>query len=788
MFFKGYLLDPFQEEAIKAIDEGKSVLVAAPTGAGKTVIAEYAIERCLERGRRVIYTAPIKALSNQKFRDFYADYGDLVGIMTGDVVINPDAPALIMTTEIFRNTIFEDPSQLDEVEYVIFDEIHYINDIQRGTVWEESIIFAPQHIRFVCLSATMPNLEQFASWMQSVRRIPIHVINERKRPVPLEHRLYIRGIGVADLETFKKLKSIIDSWGIRDIRKLDPRWLKGLDLEPCSDLIDYLSSNDKLPCLFFCFSRSRCEEYAAYYSSRKNFLTPREREEMLELYERLCEQFSLKEEPGYERFKEMLSKGVAYHHAGMLPTFKEVIERLFTSGLIKLLFTTETFAVGINMPARTVAFEGLEKYDGVEFRYLKTREYHQMAGRAGRRGIDSVGYVYAQVDPIFSDPDEVERIVAGEIEPIESQFNLSYSSILNLYAKYGEEIFDVCSLSLSNYQTRELVEKLEAEIQRLRQQAKELPVPTCIHKWVDPMKILRRYSSLLEEHEAIRESLREARLRFGPARLRRGMFARMKRRMQGLERKLRMLPCNKCKHKDRCLAEYRALAENRRLRRELNRKKREAEQGIRKLIEKKLAVLRDLGYIDEEGLLPRGEFASQIYGYELQVTQLFFGGHFERLDEDYINVLVMAIVFESRKGDWFRKVRDKKLRKILSRAKTEIEVIRQVELKHGLEELTPQLDDSFSAATLAWSRGCDFHELSEYTSLDEGDMVRAFRNAIDLLRQMRRALKDHPTLYPKLAVCMDKLNRDVVDAERQLRIDQEMERESLSGEIDEEVC
>ena len=200
MLYKGYILDPFQERAIRAIEEDKSVIVAAPTGAGKTLIAEYAVEKCLERERKIIYTAPIKALSNQKYRDFYADYGDMIGIMTGDVVLNPDAPALIMTTEIFRNTIFEDISRLDDIDYVIFDEIHYINDIQRGTVWEESIIFAPQHIKFVCLSATMPNLDQFARWMQSIRRHPIEVINEESRPVPLEHKLYIRNAGIGDLE------------------------------------------------------------------------------------------------------------------------------------------------------------------------------------------------------------------------------------------------------------------------------------------------------------------------------------------------------------------------------------------------------------------------------------------------------------------------------------------------------------------------------------------------------------------------------------------------------------
>ena len=782
MLYKGYTLDPFQERAVKAIEEDRSVIVAAPTGAGKTLIAEYAVERSLSRGRKVIYTAPIKALSNQKYRDFYAEYTDMIGIMTGDVVLNPDAPALIMTTEIFRNTIFEDISRLDEVDYVIFDEIHYINDIQRGTVWEESIIFAPQHIKFVCLSATMPNLDQFARWMRSVRHHPIEIINEENRPVPLEHKLYIRNAGIGDLEALRALRKYMRENGLDNAQYIDTGVLRGFGIEPYDGLVEYMRSNDRLPCLFFCFSRSRCEEYARWYSKR-DFLDEHERKEMINLYERLCAQFNLTEEPGYERFKRMLSKGVAYHHAGILPTFKEVIERLFTSGLIKLLFTTETFAVGINMPARTVAFEGLEKYDGVEFRYLKTREYHQMAGRAGRRGIDPVGYVYAQVDPYFADPDEVERIVAGHVEPIESQFNLSYASILNLYDKYGENIYSVCDLSFGNFQALELVERLERELQRLNRKAEELERPACIHEEVNPMKVLRRYVELQEEIDSMRERLREARRRFGPRRIRRGEFGRMKIQIGKLERKRRALPCNKCPHRKRCLPLYRAVAELEAQRRLIRDRKREAERGLRERIARRLDVLWDLGYIDEEGLLPRGRFASQIYGYEMQVTQLFFGGHFERLNEDQINVLVMAILFESKKDEWFTKLKDKGIKRILSKAKSEVEFIRQCELKHNIADLTPQLDDSFSAAMLAWSQGCKFQDLRNYTSLAEGDIVRAFRNAIDLLRQMRRALREHPTLYSRINGCIDRIKRDVVDAERELRMDTEMEREALTGDL-----
>jgi superfamily II RNA helicase len=207
MFYKQYKLDRFQEEAIRSLDQNNSVIVAAPTGAGKTLIAEYAVEKHIQTGRQIIYTAPIKALSNQKYRDFTHDYGDKIGLITGDVVINPEAPVLIMTTEIFRNTIFDDINRLNDIQYVIFDEIHFIDDIERGTVWEESIIFAPQHIKFICLSATIPNLREFAAWMRSVRHSKIDVVSETERPVPLEHRFFIKGYGLGWLDEFKEIKT-----------------------------------------------------------------------------------------------------------------------------------------------------------------------------------------------------------------------------------------------------------------------------------------------------------------------------------------------------------------------------------------------------------------------------------------------------------------------------------------------------------------------------------------------------------------------------------------------------
>ena len=783
MFYKKLQLDPFQEEAIHAIDRNHSVLVTAPTGAGKTVLAEYAIEKCVEMGRRVIYTAPIKALSNQKYRDFYQVYGDRVGIVTGDVVLNQFAPVLLMTTEIFRNTIFDDINRLDDVEYVIFDEIHYINDIERGTVWEESIIFAPQNIKFVCLSATIPNINQFAQWMRSVREVEIDIIEELERPVPLEHHLYLEGYGIGDLKCLQRIQESIiyddpdDNRYDNDPDKADGKTSDGLINV---DLIPYVQDQNQLPCLYFCFSRKVCEKNAAYYA-KQTLLTAEQRKEILHLFDLLCTQFSIRNERNIQAFRHLVSKGVAYHHAGMLPTLKEVVERLFTSGLIQLLFTTETFAVGINMPACTVIFESLEKYDGINFRYLKAREYHQMSGRAGRRGIDPIGYVYARVFPKFAHAGSVQRITSGKIEPIESQFNLSYSSILNLYDNYGDDIYDVCTQSLSNFQNLERVRKTETQIQHTSATLNKLSKPICIHDGVEAFDQIGGYNDLrdriTEQRKGLKIERRALKRKGGKRKHKRDLrqkFIRSQRQLRHMEASKNKNLCHNCTQFKTCDHSYRKINQSENRIQKLQNRKGLLESYQRKQIASRLKILKELGYIDGSGLLARGKIASQIYGYEIQVTQLLFRGFFENLSEDQLNVLAMAIVCEDRK-DWgyYRKLDDKKIRRLLRTADREIESIQIYEEQHHVDSVTPKLVTKMSTAMLAWSQGCEFETLPQYVNLADGDFVRAFRLVIDLLRQVRRAAVGHDALLDKVDRCLDKINRDVVDAERQLRAGQD---------------
>ncbi|MCC7495446.1 MAG: DEAD/DEAH box helicase [Fimbriimonadaceae bacterium] len=780
MRYREIELDAFQVAAIEAIERHDTVIVAAPTGAGKTVIAEYAIERYLATGRRIIYTAPVKALSNQKFRDFSAAWVDQIGIVTGDVSINPTAPVLIMTTEIFRNTVFDDPARLHDVEYVILDEIHYINDIQRGTVWEESLIFAPPHIGFICLSATIPNLDEFADWIREIRpQLNTAVVVEQHRPVPLEHHLWVPGAGEATLKDVRRLSDSAASKG-RRLRPHEAKRVLGAgqrDPSGTGDIVAHLEHLNRLPCLYFCFSRAACEQNARRYAEHE-LLSEAEQARMLELFDTLSQQFGLAEDAAAARLRPLVGQGTAFHHAGMLPMLKEVVERLFATGLLKLLFTTETFAVGVNMPAATVVFESLEKYDGVDTRYLLTREYQQMAGRAGRRGIDEVGYIYARIDPAQAVPEEIERIVTGAVEPTESQFNLSYASILSLWQRYGENVFSVVEMSFANFQNSTRLRELEADLADLK--AEPQPAIDCLKN--EP-KSIRRYLASQEE-------LRRAKNRADGERRRveRRCSGRKQQRqlahelrliedpIQRLEEKVRGSLCHTCQRKKTCSQQQRAI----------NTHYEQIDDGERQIlrirhhhrdqIAKRLAVLREFGYLDEQGLTAKGDMAASLYGFELPITELFYAGFFENMSEQEIAALMVAVVFESKRTTWYAAIDNAELKMYLREAALVIREIERREVELGIEGGLESLDESLTTTTLAWMDGVALDELTAVTDASGGDVVRTLRHAVDLLRQFRRSLDQHPLLRDKIDLCIRLLRRDEVDAERQLRLGHAIDR------------
>jgi len=624
------IYDPFQEKAINYIKEGFSVIVSAPTGAGKTVIAEYIINDCLAKGTKAIYTAPIKALSNQKFRDFQENFKDHIGILTGDVTINPSASILIMTTEIFRNKVLAEETNLDDYSWIIFDEIHYLDDYERGTVWEESLIFLPPKMKMLALSATIPNIDEFSKWLEAIHKKPLKIVKEDKRPVPLHFFFQCHN------KILDKTSNIMNT-GRHDHFKSN---------KPVS-LIKYLFENNKLPCIYFCFSRRHCERLAEEILGF-DFLNYDEKQRIKTLYLELRQRFDLLNEKNADMMLPFIEKGIAFHHAGMMPTLKEVIERLFTSRLIKVIFTTETFALGINMPARTVVFNELRKFYGNFYGTLKTRDFYQMAGRAGRRGIDEEGFVYSRINPRYTSVQEVNKVIYGSPEKVESKFNASYATVLNLYSKYKEKLYEIYPLSFHYFQAN--------------------------------------------------------------------------------------------KH---------------------------SRQKALDLLYNKVRLLKDLGYIKNNALTKKGDFASKIYGYELSLAELYEKGILENLSETELGILCVSLVFEPRKTSILPKLTktSKSLRNITD---TVLDNIEKYERKLKIMPVSKKYYYHLSPCLEAWIRNESFDRILTYTDSDEGEIIRYFRMAVQILRE----LMDTPCsqgFKEKILRLTRIINRDIIDAEKQLR-------------------
>lgn len=457
--FRGLELQQFQRDAIGELNRGYDVIVAAPTGAGKTLIADWAIAEVLKAGKEAIYASPVKALSNQKYRDYAgADHlgYDNVGLITGDVVINSYAPIQLMTTEIFHNRVLENPESLRYCDLVVFDELHYLDDDYRGTIWEESIMFTPPHMRMIALSASLPNIDDVLSWMKlQDRRVHVTRWPETKRPVPLEHRFWIPAalqkqhkddtdsVPSSTDETADEFVAVAagdvpDKWLASPFRprRLRPGYIRSNFSEIKSAhraLIDSLEEHDQLPTIYFCTARQDCEDFALLHMDR--VLIDEERMAVnLQRFDELVERYRVKRHSTTKLLRALVANGIAFHHAGMIPSLKIVVEELFTSRKLLLLFATETFAVGVNMPAQSVCFHYLAKYDGQEFRTLLGREYSQMAGRAGRMGKvkDKVGFVYSILHRHEARRSDLIRFETANVEAISSHFDPSYRSLLRI--------------------------------------------------------------------------------------------------------------------------------------------------------------------------------------------------------------------------------------------------------------------------------------------------------------------------------------------------------------------
>ncbi|XP_020678442.1 DExH-box ATP-dependent RNA helicase DExH10 isoform X2 [Dendrobium catenatum] len=444
-------LDPFQRVSIACLERNESVLVSAHTSAGKTAVAEYAIAMSFRDKQRVIYTSPLKALSNQKYRELNQEFSD-VGLMTGDVTLSPHASCLVMTTEILRGMLYRGTELLKEVAWVIFDEIHYMKDRERGVVWEESIIFLPPAIKMVFLSATMSNATEFAEWICKLHKQPCHVVYTDFRPTPLQH--YVFPVGGSGLylvvdeneqfkednfaklqETFTKQKNQVD--GHRNV-KASSRIAKGGTASAGSDIykiVKMIMERKFQPVIIFSFSRRECEQHAMSMA-KLDFNTEEERDVVEQVFKNaiLCLSEEDRNLPAIQLMLPLLQRGIAVHHSGLLPIIKELVELLFQEGLVKALFATETFAMGLNMPAKTVVFTSVRKWDGDSNRYIGSGEYIQMSGRAGRRGKDERGICIIMIDEKM-EMDVLKDMVLGKPAPLVSTFRLSYYTILNLLSR-----------------------------------------------------------------------------------------------------------------------------------------------------------------------------------------------------------------------------------------------------------------------------------------------------------------------------------------------------------------
>ncbi|KDQ52896.1 hypothetical protein JAAARDRAFT_138149 [Jaapia argillacea MUCL 33604] len=471
-----FTLDPFQQVSVNAIQRNESVLVSAHTSAGKTVVAEYAIAQCLLNKQRVIYTSPIKALSNQKYREMLAEFGD-VGLMTGDVTINPSATCLVMTTEILRSMLYRGSEIMREVAWVIFDEIHYMRDKERGVVWEETIILLPHTVRYVFLSATIPNAMQFAEWICKSHEQPCHIVYTNFRPTPLQHYLFPAGgegiylvvneKGEFREDNFTKAMGMLQDKAGED--PADPKSGKGrkgkskkggdkkaFDPVGPSDIqkiIKMIMLKNYNPVIVFAFSKRECEALALAMS-KFEFNTADEQDLITNIFNNAMDNLAPADRqlPQISNLLPLLKRGIGIHHGGLLPILKEVIEILFQEGLIKALFATETFSIGLNMPAKTVVFTAARKFDGREFRNLSSGEYIQMSGRAGRRGLDDRGVVIMMCDEKL-EPSAAMNMVKGEADRLDSAFHLGYNMVLNLMKVEGispEFMLERCFFQFQN--------------------------------------------------------------------------------------------------------------------------------------------------------------------------------------------------------------------------------------------------------------------------------------------------------------------------------------------------
>ncbi len=827
---QGFVPDPFQVDAIAAIERGETVVVTAPTGSGKTLIAAAAVHLALSRGHRAFYTTPIKALSNQKFTEFRQSYGlDRVGLLTGDNVINPDAPVVVMTTEVLRNMIYEESSALDDLGVVVLDEVHYLQDRYRGAVWEEVIIHLPRRVQLVNLSATIANPEEFSDWIAS-RRGETTLIVERHRPVPLESLYMVKD---RHHEGEILLTPIFDRTGRRPNPQVAKLLKKGrgrfrrFATPRRLEVVERMRAEGLLPAIYFIFSRAGCDQAAAALAASVGFTTEDQRLEIRRIAETRTRHIPSDDLAvlGYDGWVAKLERGVAAHHAGMVPAFKETVEELFAVGLVDVVFATETLALGINMPARSVVLESLSKFTGEHHELLRPGDYTQLTGRAGRRGIDEEGTAVVLHSP-YVPFDKVADIAATGAHRLVSSFQPTYNMAVNLVANYSKErAEELLAASFARFHAQRRQASILARIEERREEYEALmaasrcergdldeylasgPEPIDVerrlidfvtdlhpgdviqrgdgHRWA---LLARGYgpkprlSMVSDEGEGRRfriEDLGWEVARLGSIDLPRPIRPRDSGYRNSIGKRLREWepegPARPALEPDverGPVASCPDLAEHLRwrrkadkVRRDLRRLERKAERDTDDLIERfhrVLGILERWGYLDGWRLTGKGRRLRFVYNeLDLVLSEAIGAGSLSGLDPAQLAAVASLFTYERRSAG------DEETawpdRAVHERGEAIVDVWRRLAADEVDADLpvTREPDAGFTAVVYEWAAGAELEEIFGEAEFAAGDFVRNCRQLLDLLRQLRDGF---PAIAATAAEAVRAVDRGVVAA------------------------
>jgi len=757
----GFKLDDFQLEAVNHIDENKSVVVCAPTGAGKTVIAEHAIIKALKEGKRIFYTTPLKALSNQKFNDFSRVYGEeKIGLLTGDISINREAQVVVMTTEVFRNMLYGTnlgrvEENLKNVKYVVLDEVHYMNDEQRGTVWEESIIYCPNNIQLVALSATIANAEELTTWINTVHG-KTEVVNSDFRPVPLKHFYFSASHPDDILPLFSpggKLNSRIKA------EKPHERFTKkGKEGSVVANLVSVLHTKNMLPAIYFTFSRKRCDENMIECSKLK-LLNRFEEQRLMQI----IDDYVL-DNPYISKHKyiEYLYSGVASHHAGLLPVWKVLVEKLFQQGLIKVVFATETLAAGINMPARSTVISSISKKSDDGHRILTASEFLQMSGRAGRRGMDEVGHVVI-VGTSYQSPDEVASLASSAADPLQSKFTPSYFMVLNLLQRFNvEDARELILKSFGYFSSSERLKPLYQEQERIKETIDEINSLKCPYSLTneDVIKYNKLKSTYVEYRRLtnmLKKQARQAGRKNAPEVL------EYDNKSKDVLRQLENTKCNQCKL-------YRKHIKNIDISERFYRRYKKISESIeyeRDIFWRQflnlMKVSEDMGYLVENYPTNIGLMAAAIRSEnELFFSEIVINGVLNNLTPAELAAVLCAISTEEPKPGLYMKFQmSGKARQAIIASQQIMRKLWKVQKKYDVN-IPINLNPQFSPLIEFWAQGCDWDALVKGLDVGEGDIVRIFKRTMDLLRQLTIIPGVPKNIADNAAVAMDCVNRDPI--------------------------